>query len=155
MRNNGIKLEIEKIAEENTESLIIAGDFNGHVGFKGKQKLDKNGEIILHWMDRFGMVMLNDEECKGEVTWRQGEHCSVIDYVLVNDKAYKRFTNMEIDDKKEVYDLSDHNLIEAVFKVKEGIKDFKKDWIVREYYKTDQEALSKFREVRKEDKRGR
>ena len=54
---------------------------------------------------------------------------------------------MEIDEKKEVYDLLDHNLIEAVFKVKEGTKDFKKkDWIVREYYKTDQEALSKFRE---------
>ena len=71
VRNNGIKLEIEKIAEENTESLIIAGDFNGHVRFKGKQKLDRNGEIILHWMDRFGMVMLNDdEECKGKVIWR-------------------------------------------------------------------------------------
>lgn len=35
------KNEIENILERNTDPLIVAGDFNGHVGFFGEHRLNK------------------------------------------------------------------------------------------------------------------
>lgn len=103
VRNMEMKQEIEKIIEESTEPLLITGDFNGHVGFKGEQKLNRNGEIILHWMEKYGLIMLNDDEkCTGEYTWGREGQRSVIDYVLVTDKVYKKFHSMKIDEEKEV-----------------------------------------------------
>ena len=146
-RNREITQEIEKIIEENSEPLIITGDFNGHVGFKGPQKLNRNGETIIHWMDKYGMIMLNDDErCTGEVTWSRNEQHSVVDYVMVTEEAYKRFYKMRIDEEKDVYDLSDHNLIEVEFRVQEEKREYKKsEWVEREYYKTDKSSLEMFR----------
>ena len=146
-RNKDITQEIEKIIEENSEPLIITGDFNGHVGFKGPHRLNRNGEIIIHWMDKYGMIMLNDDErCTGEVTWSRNEQHSVVDYVMVTEEAYKRFHKMRIDEEKDVYDLSDHNLIEVEFRVQEEKREYKKsEWVEREYYKTDKSSLEMFR----------
>ncbi len=91
--------------------------------------------------------MLNDDRnCDGEYTWSRGGQKSVIDYALVNGKAYRKFHNMKIDEGKEKYDLSNHSLLEIEFKINEELKEYKKqDWIMREYYKTDRISLDKFR----------
>lgn len=53
VRNHSMKTEIERIIEANNEEpLLIIGDFNGHVGFNGPQKIDENGKMILEWMEK-------------------------------------------------------------------------------------------------------
>ena len=37
-RNNEMRKEIDRIIEGKEEPLLITGDFNGHVDFKGDQK---------------------------------------------------------------------------------------------------------------------
>ena len=114
-RNGAIRREVELfLRAHNDDNLFILGDFNGHVGFKGYQNLDENGKMVLEWMVEYNMVMLNnDVKCKGEITWQRGEQKSTVDFVLVTDKAYEYFKNMEIDEQKLKFDLSDHNLIEV------------------------------------------
>lgn len=71
--------------------------------------------------------MLNaDWNSKGEITWSQGEQSSVIDYIPVTDKTYRRYNSMYIDKQQVIYGLLDHNLLEAVFKV-EKYKRIKKE----------------------------
>ena len=53
--------------------------------------------------------------CKGEITWQRNHQVSAIDFVIVDNKAYENFAEMNIDENKEIYDLSDHNLIECKF----------------------------------------
>lgn len=49
--NRNMRKEIENIIEDESEdNLVILGDFNGHVGFKGVQELDENRKMILEWM---------------------------------------------------------------------------------------------------------
>lgn len=148
VRNEKMKCEIEKIIEESDEPLIVTGDFNGHVGFKGKQTVNKNGNIILEWMEKYRLIMLNDDEkCTGEYTWSREGQRSVIDYFLVTNSTYKRFHSMRIDEEKEIFDLSDHNLMEAEFKTTDERKEYKvKEWVERKYYKTDRRSLDKFRQ---------
>ena len=51
--NTKLRGEIEKILDKHYESnLIILGDFNAHVGFKGRQKLDNNGKMVLEWLEK-------------------------------------------------------------------------------------------------------
>ena len=147
-RNKKLKKEIGDIIENNVEgNLIVMGDFNGHVGFKGMQSLDENGKMILEWME------LNDDfECKGETTWKRQEQESVIDYVLVSQNLYKEYIQMEIDEQQKYYDLSDHNLIMVELRKKvTGTKDKRgKRWEEQEYYKTDKNSLELYtREVSK------
>lgn len=74
VRNNKIKEEVERIMEGNSDPLIVTGDFNGRVGFKGEQRVNKNGEMILEWMEKYRLIMLNeDEKCIGEITWSRNE----------------------------------------------------------------------------------
>ena len=58
------------------------------------------------------MILLNeDTDCDGRYTWQQNEIHSVIDFVLVNKIMYTRYTSMHIDEKQEIVNLSDQNLI--------------------------------------------
>ena len=118
-RNKIIRDQIEsKINQIQNEDyrLMILGDFNGHVGYIGNQKLDKNGEIVLNMMEKFNLVLLNDDpKCKGETTWQQGSKKSTIDFVMVNSRLYNKFDNMEIDENCEQIAISDHNLIKVTF----------------------------------------
>ena len=130
-RNMKMRKEIEEIMEGNSDPLIIAGDFNGHTGFKGEQKVDKNGEVILNWLGKYGLIMLNDDvKCRGEFTWARNNQRSVIDYFLVSDKVYDNFKKMNIDEEKDIFDLSDHHLMEVEFMVKEARRDFKNKWVI-------------------------
>lgn len=66
-RNSEMREETEEILEEKDEPLLIVGNFNGHVGSKGEQKLDTSGKMILKWMEKYQITVLNDDErCQGE-----------------------------------------------------------------------------------------
>ena len=118
-RNVKMRKEIEDILERNDETLLIIGDFNGHVGFKGDQNLDINGKMILDWMERYKVIMLNDDtRCQGEYTWRKKEKKSLIDYALASEGLYDMFEGMEIDEEQTEFDLSDHNLLKVYLKAK-------------------------------------
>ena len=62
--------EVEAIIEaKQEEELMIIGDFNGHVGFLGEQKLDEGGKMIVEWMEEQGLILLNkDTQCTGLYT---------------------------------------------------------------------------------------
>ena len=147
-RNDAMKKEIEGIVESNEgRRLVILGDFNGHVGFKGYQQIDENGKMIIEWMEKYNLIMLNDDfNCRGEVTWRRHDQESVIDFVLVSKECYDVYEDMEIDEQQTKFDLTDHNLIEVRLR-REGQRrnNTKNQWLTREYYKTDEDTLSKFK----------
>ena len=118
-RNVKLKTEVGRLATASKDKpQIILGDFNGHLGFLGTQQKNHNGERVLDLMETHSLQLLNgDMKCEGEITWCRGEQRSVIDFVLVNEAMYKRFHEMKVDENKEKYDLSDHNLIEVNFRM--------------------------------------
>ena len=91
MRNINIYNQLTKLLDTyQNEKLLIQGDFNGHTGIIGKQKLNKNGKKVLNLLEMFNLSMLNlDDRCVGEITWEQGNNNSVIDFVLVNEILYR------------------------------------------------------------------
>ena len=97
---------------------IILGDFNGHTGFLGPHTMNKNGEAMLDFIDRNNLILLNGHaECLGEITWQQNEKKSTIDYIITNTDMHRRFVTMHIDEDREEFDLSDHNLLIAEFNI--------------------------------------
>ena len=109
-----IEHHIDKTMDD--ENLIVMGDFNGHIGLIGNQRLDRNGKFVKKLMDEKNMTLLNlEEKCDGSVTWEKNGSKSTIDFILTNNEASKGFMEMKIDEEKEIYDLSDHNLIQATF----------------------------------------
>ena len=148
IKNSKMRKEIERLLKDIVnEPTIVLGDFNGHVGFKGKQRLNENGKMILQWMEKFNLIMLNDDpNCIGEYTWNRRDQKSVVDFALVNSSFYDKYSSMFIDEDKSIYDLSDHNLIRINLKVKQrNTNSFKKaKWVENEYYKTDEASLSTF-----------
>ena len=110
-RNKAIYNAIEKILSRLDEGMPVAviGDFNCHVGFLGEQSKNRKGEMMLEFMERWNMVILNmDDRCEGVYTRIQGREKSVIDYYLVNEEMFSLFKKMEIDEEKGIFDLSDH-----------------------------------------------
>lgn len=82
--------ELEKVQDE--QLVILLGDFDGHLGFIGPQPLNYNGKEVLDIMDKWNMILLNgDLKCEGEITRRQGNIGSAIDFILVNETMYKYF----------------------------------------------------------------
>lgn len=120
--NTKIIDEIKFIIKNIQEDLIILGDFNSHVGFLGPQSINKNGELLLELIDNNNLVMLNGHpDCIGEITWSQRERESTIDFVLVNNTLHKKFISMLIDEEKDLFDLSDHNLLTLDFKLRSNL----------------------------------
>ena len=118
-RNVKIKKEIIDIASKaQNKHTIILGDFNGHVGFLGPQTLNKNGDLVLEVAEELDYTILNDTlPCAGEITRSQNDFESAIDLVLVNGKLLNNYTHMNIDEDKNIFDLSDHSLIQVFFKI--------------------------------------
>ena len=120
-RNDQLSKEIDNgiIKYQNRErEIVLLGDFNGHVGYLGKHTTNKNGDRVLQLMERHNMILLNDDpDCKGLITWQQGEKESVIDFCLMNEKMYKRYIRMNIDDQREIINTSDHNLMTITIRI--------------------------------------
>ena len=123
MRNTKLQNDLDKMIEEKEhEKRIVLGDFNGHIGYIGKQKKDINGKYVDSLVENFNLVLLNgDDRCKGEVTREENGIQSTIDFMLTDKRLYKDFVSLEIDEKKEIYDLSDHCVMKAKFETKEYI----------------------------------
>lgn len=156
--NDEMRKKVEKImnkADEN-EALVVLGDFNAHTGEIGYQDIDHNGKMIHEWFNEYDLILLNyDEKCTGEVTWTRGNQNSTIDYILVNETMYDKFISMTIDEDKEIYDLSDHNLLTARFEIKrKERKNRSKKEIEREYFSKENKLLTDFR-ARLEDRWGK
>ena len=90
-RNEKIKQELEEKLEESPDmATVLLGDFNGHVGFLGSQKENRNGKFVIDVINKNNMILLNgDDICEGLYTWGSKEYRSVIDYVLVNSKMHQ------------------------------------------------------------------
>lgn len=147
-RNKNIKAEIIKtLNSHEEENLILLGDFNGHIGFLGQQKQDDNGELVLELMEKYGLVLINDDpKCTGCYTWSRGDQRSVIDFVLVTKSMYNHYKCMEIDENQRIFDLSDHNLLKVHFRNYGHHKgNYTRDkWIKQEYYKTDSDSMKEY-----------
>ena len=149
VRNDKIREEIEqKIINNTKENLMVLGDMNGHIGILGEQEEDRNGRMILNWVNDFNLVMLNmDERCKGKYTWCANDRKSVIDYMLVNGRMYNRLIGLEIDEEKENIDLSDHNLMQASFWYSIEKEKHKESQTVQQtYISMKEDALKEFSE---------
>ena len=123
-RNNKIYREIIRLIDEIGEEklLVIMGDFNGHVGFLGPQELNLNGKLLLDFVEKQNLIMLNaDDKCEGEITRLQRGEMSVLDYIMVSREMYNCFRGMRIDEDKGSFDLSDHCLLEITIEIEEGI----------------------------------
>ena len=146
-RNRKIRAEIERAMEDNnSEGLIILGDFNAHLERLDGRKTDENGRMVLEWIDSWDLILLNgDEKCKGTYTWIRGNSKTAIDMVMVIRRMYEVCEEMIIDEDKEEIQFSDHNLVTISIGLRGGGgvsfgKDNKK--VVTEYYyKKDAESL--------------
>ena len=120
------------------------GDFNGHTGTIG-----------------CNLTMLDTDKCTGINTWSRGDQKSTIDFVLVNNKGYQTcewililIVNwqdsrlsitpmwMNIDETQDVFDLSDHYLIDIELKLNTVYHRFHKkyQWIEKECYNFDEKS---------------
>ena len=150
IRNKQMRKEVEKIVgklEDLNQIYLVLGDMNGHTGLIGYQKENENGKMVKDWMNNFGLVLLNlDEKCTGTYTWGRNDQKSVIDYALANGHCYQLFSAMKIDEDKEIFDLSDHNMITVELKLPTRTNSsFNQSQVVtRMFFKTDDESLQKF-----------
>ena len=113
--NKEIMEEIQDTIDNRPGDLIVLGGFHGHVGFLGPNELNNNGAIPLE-LDRNNLVLLNGHaDCEGEYTWELRNRRSVINYVMTNQHMQHISIKIHIDEGREIYDLSDHNLITTIF----------------------------------------
>lgn len=159
-RNRKIEEEVEqKIQSNEVNNLIVLGDLNGHLGILGEQIEDRNGRMIMKWMNEQNLVLLNiDEKCKGKYTWSARKSKSVIDYMLVNSVMYSLFERMEIDENKICIDISDHSLVQATFKYRnaKSEKENGNEQVSQlEFYSIKEELLEKFKKEMEEKMQGR
>ena len=114
VKDKGIYEEVNRMMRglEDEERVVIMGDFNAHVGFLGRQELNYNGKLLMEFVEKWNLIMLNaDDRCEGEVTRRQRGEESVLDFILVSSNVYEKYRGMYIDENKTKFDLSDHCLL--------------------------------------------
>ena len=142
-RNRKLRSDIERIMENNKmEGLMIMGDFNGHLKMIDGKDDDENGKMILEWIEKYKLIMLNlEDRCEGIYTRVRGEQKTTIDYVLVNDRVYEDFRHMHIDEEKEIIDGSDHTLITVDLEVQKSMGKNKTRWKEVIYYSDKEEVI--------------
>ena len=81
-----------------------------------KDKVNKNGEKLIEWINKYNLVLLNNDiECDGKYT-REARNCrTVIDYAIANEAMYQSFVEMKIDENKVTLDISDHMMLTVTF----------------------------------------
>lgn len=117
------------------ERVIVMGDMNGHIGVLGEE-VNGNGQLLLDFVEANELEILNVTMAEGRVTWCGRESESVIDYVVVNDRARERVRGMWVDEERKIDVASDHNVMVLEYEcVKEKVKvstQAKGRWKVRE-----------------------
>ena len=109
--NNELKLMYEdireqiKIGKEETQQILIIGDYNAKIGeaVGNKTQVTKGGRQLLKLANKENMIILNTvkEKCKGVWTRVQGEGKSIIDYVLTDASSANTVKEMKIDEEKQ------------------------------------------------------
>ena len=125
IRNRKIQEQIEDLLEVDPETtLICLGDLNGRMKtLEPEIETDENGKMIEEWIYKYSLNHLNQsEDCMGTYTFDSATGSSAIDHILVNDKLFKGFKGMHIDEEKEILNISDHNLVRAWFKIGNTLK---------------------------------
>ena len=125
---------------------LILGDFNGHLSMIGNHATNENGRMLLNLVEDENLVILNEDlNCKGTFTWNPNhrDQRSVIDYGLVNHNMYQYFDNMIIDEKKLMFDLSDHNMLKIQFNL-ESIPAKRECFKEYRYYSLDDNSITEF-----------
>ena len=145
-RNTMLQEIIEDKIQNNTkEGLIITGDFNGHIKDIDNRDTDKNGKMILDWIENYDLILLNtDQRCEGVFTRIRNEQKTTIDYVLVNREMYDKFEKMHIDEEKEIIPESDHNLLSVTFRTNDKQILKKAKWHTNTYYSMKEADLKTF-----------
>ena len=147
--NEDMKKEVRRHIEncEDEELIFLLGDFNGHIGILGNQQLNYNGKLVMDIKTECDLILLNStEKCDGTYTWSRGDQRSAIDFVIVNNNALKICQSMKIDEGQDVFDLSDHNLIQVELKLHSMHYNFavNSDWKETEYYKLDDDSIERY-----------
>ncbi|KMQ89058.1 hypothetical protein RF55_11351 [Lasius niger] len=118
----------EQIEEEKEENLVVDGDFNARTGNKGgpvreengkvketRDSIDKvvnrEGRILVSKIEERGWMILNRSYNRGGRTYIGERGASVVDYVIVNEKAEENI-KMIVGDRTE----SDHVPLEVELK---------------------------------------
>ena len=94
-RNDYIHNELNTLITQHDEDskLLVSGDFNGHLGFLGRQNLDRNGRFVLDLLDRHNLILLNaDDKCSGEVTREENGQKSAMIFSLLIEKCMINLT---------------------------------------------------------------
>eukprot|EP00794_Sanderia_malayensis_P017185 gene17185-18915_t len=105
--NQDIIRKIKEFTSSNFEDelIFIMGDFNAHIGIIGEQQINWNGKEIPDLMSEDNLILMNDtDKCNGLYTWSRGEQKSVIDFILVNKKAYQICKYTKIDEQQDLFD---------------------------------------------------
>ena len=117
------------VQENEDEPILLVGDFNAHTGQLG-EPTNKNGKMLEKLIENHNLINLNSTpECKGKITWQARGLKSAIDYALMNRKSYKFFKEMSIDEEKDIFDLSDHCIIDVTLSIKKEGTMIKKEKI--------------------------
>ena len=134
--NSKIYEAIDKILNKYEEKpIMLIGDMNAHTNIIVKDKMNKNGEKLVEWLNKYNLLLLNNDiNCKGKYTWEARNSKSIIDYAIINEKLYQNYKEMEIDENKEKFDLSDHMMMKVTLTTKNKREGDMKDPIENEYY---------------------
>lgn len=144
-RNVIIKKGIEAVLNKTSGPTWLIGDFNGHIKGLGYQREDVNGRLVLDLEGRYRMNILNlDERYKGKFTWERNDQKSVIDFALVNEDFYQITKIITIDDDKNLFDLSDHNMMEITMKKDKHREKWRKSYKNIEYISYKEEHMIEF-----------
>ena len=107
---------IEKYFEVDPDvALICLGDMNGRLKtIEPLIETDSNGQMIIDWTKKTNLHHLNlSDKCNGRYTFHSKNGKSAIDHILVNDIMMQYFRGMNIDENKELLDISDHCLVRS------------------------------------------
>lgn len=134
--------------QDENSNYTILGDFNAHLGLIGPQPLNNKGQQVLDLMERYNLILLNNDlNSVGETTWECRGQKSAIDFILTNHNLHQKFSSLEVDEAKQHYDLSDHNLLIANFIVhNEHTRPKKQPTKETYFYSTKDEDLKMFGE---------
>jgi len=149
---------LDEIEDRENSVVIIGGDFNIRVGELGNIKeagiedktVRNGGRNLIHWVQNRGWYVLNGTsrgDWEGEYTYVGTRGSTVIDYVIVNEKAYNKVLDFKIEDRV------DHMPLRLRMKKKEEEvtkeERHEEDGVRREKYIErivwDEEAIERFR----------
>ena len=112
----GIKEQIEE-AKKQQQKVLIVGDFNCKIGdaIKGNtEEVTKGGKLLLKMINKLDMKLVNGSSvCRGTWTRVEGNHKSVLDYVIMNNEDLELVEDMLIDEERNItpYHQSDERKI--------------------------------------------